>query len=76
MKRDRYYSEKELRSIAADLTSAEAIPVNVEIEAEHRVLDLSEVEKILKHSENIFLARLWMPFTVPQLRRPPRHMPR
>ena len=55
MKRDRYYSEKELRSIAADLTSAEAIPVNVEIEAEHRVFDFSEVEKILKHSENIFL---------------------
>ena len=50
-----YYSEKELRDIAADLTSAEAIPVNVEIEAEHRVLDLGEVEKILRGSENIFL---------------------
>ncbi len=55
MKRGRYYSEKELRSIAADLTSAEAVPVNVEIEAEHRVLDLGEVEKILRHSGNIFL---------------------
>ena len=55
MKRDHYYSEKELRSIATDLTSAEVIPVNVEIEAEHRVLDLSEVEKIIKHSENIFI---------------------
>lgn len=55
MRRGRYYSEKELRSIAADLTSAEAVPVNVEIEAEHRVLDLSEVEKMLSHSVNIFL---------------------
>jgi Pyruvate/2-oxoacid:ferredoxin oxidoreductase delta subunit len=55
MRKGRYYSEKELRSIAAELTSAKAIPVNIEVEAEHRVLDLSEVEKILHHSENIFL---------------------
>jgi len=54
-KRGHYYSEKELIDIAADLTFAVAVPVNVEIEAEHRVLDLSEVEKILRHSENIFL---------------------
>ena len=50
-----YYSEKELKDIAGDLTSALAVPVNVEIEAKHRVLDLSEVEKILGGSENIFL---------------------
>jgi len=50
-----YYSEKELKDIAGDLTSALAVPVNVEIEAKHRVLDLSEVEKILRGSENIFL---------------------
>jgi len=50
-----YYSEKELRDIASELTSAEAIPVNVEVEAEHRVLDLGEVEKLLRGSENIFL---------------------
>ena len=50
-----YYSEKELRDIAGDLTSAVAVPVNVEIEAKQRVLDLSEVEKILMGSENIFL---------------------
>lgn len=50
-----YYSEKELRNIAGDLTSAVAVPVNVEIEAKQRVLDLSEVEKILMGSENIFL---------------------
>ena len=51
-----FYTEKELRDIAADLTSAVTLPVNVEIEAEHRVLDLSEVEKILRDSENIFLS--------------------
>jgi Pyruvate/2-oxoacid:ferredoxin oxidoreductase delta subunit len=50
-----YYSEKELSDIASELTSAVALPVNVKIEAEHRVLNLSEVEKILKASENIFL---------------------
>jgi Pyruvate/2-oxoacid:ferredoxin oxidoreductase delta subunit len=55
MKRSHYYSEKELRDIAADLTSVLAVPVNVEIEAEHKVLDLSEVEKILRGSDNIFL---------------------
>jgi Pyruvate/2-oxoacid:ferredoxin oxidoreductase delta subunit len=50
-----YYSEKELRDIAGDLTSAVTVPVNVEIKAEHRVLDLREVEKVLRDSENIFL---------------------
>ncbi len=55
MKRRHYYSEKELRDIAADLTSVVTVPVSLEIEAEHRVLDLSEVEKILRGSENIFL---------------------
>jgi Pyruvate/2-oxoacid:ferredoxin oxidoreductase delta subunit len=50
-----YYSEEELRNIAADLTSAVAIPVNVVVEAEHRVLDLGEMETILRSSENIFL---------------------
>jgi Pyruvate/2-oxoacid:ferredoxin oxidoreductase delta subunit len=54
--RRHYYSEKELYDIAAELTSAETIPVNIEIEVEHRVLDLSEVEKILRSSENLFLA--------------------
>ncbi len=51
----KYYSEEELRNIASELTSAEAIPVNVEIEADHRVFSFSEVEKILRSSKNIFL---------------------
>ena len=50
-----YYSDKELREIADSLQSAVAIPVNVEIEAEHFVYDLSEVEKILRESDHIFL---------------------
>ena len=31
------------------------LPVNVEVEAEHRVLDLSEVEKLLRNAKNIVL---------------------
>ena len=50
-----YYSDKDLRDIADSLQSAVTLPVNVEIEADHRVLDLSEVEKILRDSEYIFL---------------------
>ena len=50
-----YYSDNELRDIADSLQSAVALPVNVEIEAGHRVFDMSEVEKILRESEYIFL---------------------
>ncbi len=50
-----YYSDNELRDIADSLQSAVALPVNVEIEADHRVFDMSEVEKILRESEYIFL---------------------
>ena len=51
-----YYSKKELKEIADSLGSAIALPVKIEIEADHRVFDMSEVEKILRESENIFLA--------------------
>lgn len=50
-----YYSDNELRDIADSLQSAVALPVNVEIETDHRVFDMSEVEKILRESEYIFL---------------------
>jgi len=50
-----YYSDNELRDIADSLQSAVALPVNVEIEADHRVFDMSEVEKILRESGYIFL---------------------
>lgn len=50
-----YYTEKELREIADSLESAVTLPVNVEVGVDHRVFDLSEVEKILRDSEYIFL---------------------
>jgi len=53
--RAHYFTGKELRDIASSLKSAVTLPVNVEIEADHRVFDLSEAEKILRDSEYIFL---------------------
>jgi Pyruvate/2-oxoacid:ferredoxin oxidoreductase delta subunit len=51
-----FYSDKELREIADELISAVTIPVNVEAEMDHRVLNLIEVEAILRGSDNIFLS--------------------
>jgi hypothetical protein len=51
----RDYTDEELRAQARDLECAVTIPVNVEIEADHRVLDLGEVEKILKKARRIGL---------------------
>lgn len=45
------YSDEQLRKQADDLENAVTIPVNVEIKADHKVLDLSEVEGYLKKSE-------------------------
>ena len=50
-----YYTDKELRDIADSLESAVTLPVNMEIEVEHRVYDMGEVEKILRESKNIYL---------------------
>jgi Pyruvate/2-oxoacid:ferredoxin oxidoreductase delta subunit len=50
-----YYTKKELKKIANSLESAITLPVNIEIEADHRVFDLSEVEAILRDSADIFL---------------------
>jgi Pyruvate/2-oxoacid:ferredoxin oxidoreductase delta subunit len=52
-----YYSDKELKDIANSLDSAVTLAVNVEVEAEHRVYDMDEVETILRASENIFLQK-------------------
>ena len=49
----RFYSEKQLHEIADDLEKAVTIPVNYMIEADHRVFDLSEVEKILREARKI-----------------------
>ena len=51
----RDYTEEELKEQAASIEKAVTIPVNVEVEAEHRVLDLSEVEKLLRDAKNIIL---------------------
>lgn len=51
----RDYTDDELRAQASELESAATIPVNVEIEADHRVLDLSEMETILKKAKRIVL---------------------
>lgn len=49
------YTEDELREIAEDLEKAVTVPVNVMVEAEHRVYDLSEVREILGGAERIVL---------------------
>jgi len=49
------YTEEELRHEADTLERAVTIPVNVEIKVDHRVLDLAEVEKILRQANRIVL---------------------
>jgi len=51
----RDYTEGELKEQAASIEKAVTLSVNVEVEAEHRVLDLSEVEKLLRGAKNIVL---------------------
>ncbi|MGQ9680858.1 MAG: hypothetical protein ACUVV4_08905 [Candidatus Bathyarchaeia archaeon] len=50
-----YYTEKEPVEIAESFKLAVTLPVDVEIKADHRVLDLNGVEKILRDSKLIFL---------------------
>ncbi len=49
------YTVEELEKIYSDITSAVTVPVNVDIKAEHRVLDLSRMEEILKGAKRIVL---------------------
>ena len=49
------YTEEELRTEARDLEKAVTIPVNVQIQADHRVFDLTEAEKMLRHAKRIVL---------------------
>lgn len=51
----RDYTDDELRAQARELESAVTIPVNVEVDADQRVLDLSEVERILRQASRIVL---------------------
>ena len=49
------YTAEELEEIYGDITSAVAVPVNVVIKAEHRVLDMSRMEEILSGASRIVL---------------------
>ena len=49
------YSAEELRDIAGEIEVALTVPVNVEVEAEHRVYDLSEVREMLGGARMIVL---------------------
>ena len=49
------YTVEELEKIYGDITSAVAVPVNVVIKAEHRVLDMSRMEEILRGASRIVL---------------------
>jgi len=49
------YSDGELRKRADEFESVATIPVNMEIKADHRVLDLREVEEYLKKAKRICL---------------------
>lgn len=51
----RFYTDKQQRQITDDLESAVTIPVNTEIDVEHRVYDMSEMKKILMEADKIAL---------------------
>ena len=47
----RFHTDERTRSIADDLKHAVTIPVNIDLGAQHRVYDLSEIKEILEKSE-------------------------
>lgn len=49
----RFYSDEEVQRIAEELEKAVTIPVNIEIESEHRVYDFSEMKEILERARRI-----------------------
>jgi len=51
----RFYTEKETQRITNDLEKAVTVPVNIEIEAEHKVYDMSEMREILMDADRIAL---------------------
>jgi ferredoxin len=50
------YTEEALEEIYEGITLATAVPVNVEIKAEHRVYDLSRMEEIIRGAKRIRLS--------------------
>ena len=51
----KFYTDEETREITDELEKAITIPVNAEIEAEHRVYDMSEMREILLDADRIGL---------------------
>jgi Pyruvate/2-oxoacid:ferredoxin oxidoreductase delta subunit len=51
----RFYTDRETRQITDDLELAVTIHVNVEVGAEHRVYDMSEMRKILMDADRLAL---------------------
>ncbi len=49
------WSTEELEEIYSDISKAVAVPVDIKVEAEHRVLDLGRMEEILRGAETIVL---------------------
>ena len=47
----RFHTDERAKSIADDLEHAVTIPVNIDLGAQHRVYDLSEIKEILEKSE-------------------------
>ena len=51
----RFYTVGETQRITGELEKAVTIPVHVEVEAEHRVYDMSEMREILMDADRIAL---------------------
>ena len=49
----RFYTDKQQREMRKDLESAVTIPVNTEIDVEHRVYDMSEMMEVLLDADRI-----------------------
>lgn len=49
------WSTEELEEIYSDISKAVAVPVDIKVEAEHRVLDLGRMEEILRGAETLVL---------------------
>ncbi len=47
----KFYTEEQVKEITDDLENVVTIPVNIGLEAQHRVYDLSQVREILEKSE-------------------------
>jgi Pyruvate/2-oxoacid:ferredoxin oxidoreductase delta subunit len=47
----KFYTEEQVKEITDDLENAVTIPVNIDLGAQHRVYDLSEIKEILEKSE-------------------------